>query len=85
MSLADVAAQKKAASDADDAKAAVQWYARCLATAAKGAAEYNRKVIEAARANANAAFDYAIALIEVTCSASPMRKKSSASKCRNVR
>jgi phasin len=35
------------------------------ATAAKGAAEYNRKVIEAARANANAAFDYAIALIEV--------------------
>ena len=35
------------------------------ATAAKGAAEYNRKVIEAARANANATFDYAIALLEV--------------------
>jgi phasin len=33
-------------------------------TAAKGAADYNLKVIEAARANANAAFDYAKELLD---------------------
>src|SRR5947209_7506500 len=35
------------------------------ATAAKGAADYNLKIIEAARANTNAAFDYARELLEV--------------------
>jgi phasin len=34
-------------------------------TAAKGAADYNLKVIEAARANTNAAFDYARELLDV--------------------
>jgi phasin len=34
------------------------------ATAAKGASEYNLKVIEAARANSNAAFDYAKELLD---------------------
>ena len=34
-------------------------------TAAKGASEYNLKVIEAARANTNAAFDYARELLDV--------------------
>src|SRR5438105_2566194 len=33
-------------------------------TAAKGAADYNLKVIEAARANTNAAFDYARELLD---------------------
>jgi phasin len=32
--------------------------------AAKGTADYNRKVIEVARANANAAFDYARDLLD---------------------
>src|SRR6476660_6342223 len=34
-------------------------------TAAKGAADYNLKVIETARANTNAAFDYARELLDV--------------------
>ena len=34
-------------------------------TAAKGAADYNLKIIEAARANTNAAFDYARELLDV--------------------
>ena len=34
-------------------------------TAAKGAADYNLKVIEAASANTNAAFDYARELLDV--------------------
>ena len=34
-------------------------------TAAKGAADYNLKVIEAARTNTNAAFDYARELLDV--------------------
>src|SRR6266849_3468195 len=35
------------------------------AAASEGAAEYNRQVVDAARANANAGFDYAIALLAV--------------------
>src|SRR5713101_5463700 len=35
------------------------------AAASEGAAEYNRQVIDAARANVNAGFDYAIALLAV--------------------
>jgi phasin len=35
-----------------------------LSAAAKGTANYNRKVIEVARANANAAFDYARDLLD---------------------
>jgi len=34
-------------------------------TAAKGTADYNRKVLEAARVNTNAAFDYARELLDV--------------------
>src|SRR6266849_4894143 len=35
------------------------------AAASEGAAEYNRQVVDAARANVNAGFDYAIALLAV--------------------
>jgi len=35
------------------------------AAASEGAAEYNRQVIDAARANVNAGFDYALALLAV--------------------
>jgi phasin len=41
---------------AEDATGALEG---TLSAAAKGTADYNRKVIEVARANANAAFDYA--------------------------
>jgi phasin len=46
---------------AEDATGALEG---TLSVAAKGTADYNRKVIEMARANANAAFDYARDLLD---------------------
>jgi phasin len=46
---------------AEDATGALEG---TLSVAAKGTADYNRKVIEVARANANAAFDYARDLLD---------------------
>ena len=55
----DVYDKMKAA--AEDATGALEG---TVSAAAKGTADYNRKVIEVARANANAAFDYARALLD---------------------
>jgi len=55
----DVYDKVKAA--AEDATGALEG---TLSAAARGTADYNRKVIEVARANANAAFDYARDLLD---------------------
>ncbi len=49
------------------------------AAASEGAAEYNRQVVDAARANVNAGFDYAIALLGRL----PSRPRCSERWCRN--
>src|SRR6266496_1604619 len=56
------AAYEKAKAAAEEATGVLE---RSYAAAAEGAAEYNRQVIDAARANVNAGFDYAIALLAV--------------------
>jgi len=69
--LRDMAAHGIAQSQAayEKAKAAVDRVngvlERSYAAAAEGTAEYNRLVVDAARANVNAGFDYAIALLAV--------------------
>jgi phasin len=54
-------AYEKMKAAAEDATGALEG---TFSMAAKGTADYNRKVIEVARANANAAFDYARDLLD---------------------
>jgi phasin len=56
------AAYERAKEAAEQATAVLE---RSYAAANEGAAEYQRQVIDAARANVNAGFDYAIALLAV--------------------
>jgi len=56
------AAYERAKAAAEQATGVLE---RSYAAASEGAAEYNRQVIDAGRANVNAGFDYAIALLAV--------------------